>query len=258
MKILTIVPITGLNDQYIEMRRANLNKKKARDTQITVVAVESGPASIEGSFDKSFATPEILKRIIQDHDAYDGFLIHCFLDAGVEEARELTPKPVVGVGEASMCFAAFIGNRFAIISPRGGAMTAFTYRLSKKLGFENNLVSVRDLNLPVLTLYNDVLGTKRAFLDEVKRVIVEDKADTIIPGCGAFSVWAGEFSEELRVPVLNPGACGLAMIESLIRLNLSHSRLAYGELSEKSRNIRAMEYNYGSNPMGKETSKRVS
>ena len=240
MKIIVIIPVTGLDDDFIEKRRKNLLEKKAPDTEIDLISLEKGSASIEGDFDDAFSAPEILKTIMNHHENCDGFLIHCAADPAVDAAREFTDKPVVGIGEASMCFATMVGSRFTIISPRREAVTSI-YRRVRKLGFEKNLASVRSVDMPVLDLYPHEADAKKAFLEKARKAIEEDQIDTIVPGCGAFSIWADDFALELGIPVLNLGACGLCMTEALIRLNLSHSRLAYGLIGRKSRSIGPIE-----------------
>jgi len=245
MQILVIVPVTGLDDQYIEMRRVNLEKSKGSETHIDVVSLERGSASIDGAFDDVFATPEILRCIQQHHDQYDGFVIHCAADPGVDAARELTRKPVVGAGQASMCMATLVGTRFGVISPDGEAITS-VYRRAWRLGYAQNLVSVTSLDIPVLDLYPHADITKAAFLEAARRLVSESQIDTVVPGCGAFSIWADEFTEQLGIPVMNPGACALTLVETLVRLRISHSRLAFATLAVKDRQIDAIEYSRGS------------
>lgn len=47
---------------------------------------------------------------------YDGFIIACRSDIAIELLRELSFKPVIGIGEASMLYSLPLGHKFSILS----------------------------------------------------------------------------------------------------------------------------------------------
>ena len=61
---------------------------------------QHGPPSIQGSADGELATPGLLS-LIKSNQQMDGFIIGCFDNTGLDEARRLTDKPVIGIGQAA-------------------------------------------------------------------------------------------------------------------------------------------------------------
>ena len=84
----------------------------APGTTVTAVNPDMGPASIESHYDEALSVPGLLAEIAQaqaGEPAADGFVIACFGDPGLDAARELADGPVVGIAEAAMHAASFLG-----------------------------------------------------------------------------------------------------------------------------------------------------
>jgi allantoin racemase len=122
-----------------------------------------------------------------------------------------------------MALASLLGNHFSIITIPDGH--SGIEDIAKILGVEKNLVSIRTANIPVQDLYKDVEKTKKAFLEEASKALVDDKAEVIIGGCGAFSIWAQDLQKELGVPVIDPGGTAFKIAETLAALNLTQSKI---------------------------------
>src|SRR6478672_12790093 len=87
-------------------------------TGVTVEAVSPamGPASIESHYDEALSVPGILAEITRgEADGVDGYVIACFGDPGLEAARELAGGPVIGIAEAAMHTASFLGRGFSVV-----------------------------------------------------------------------------------------------------------------------------------------------
>ena len=72
-----------------------------------------------------------------------------------------------------------------------------------------------------------------------KKIVKEDKADSILFGCMTMS-FAGlekKLEKEIGIPVLNAGRVALKTLESLISMKISHSETAY-PYPEKLKNIK--------------------
>ena len=86
-------------------------------TEITAVNPSMGPASIEGYYDEAFSVPGLLEEIRRGEAAgYDGYVIACFDDTGLDAARALAAVPVVGICEAAMHVAPMLGGRFSVVT----------------------------------------------------------------------------------------------------------------------------------------------
>ena len=100
MKILVINPNTTL-----EMTKSigeMAEKYCARGTEITAISPDWGPRSIEGHFEEYLSAMATVETVAKFKEDYDGFVIACYGDPGISACREVTDKPVVGIGEASM------------------------------------------------------------------------------------------------------------------------------------------------------------
>jgi allantoin racemase len=79
LKILVISPAAGLSDSALSLRKQHLVEIASPETQIEVVKLNNGPASVEGTLDEYYAAPEILSRVIEaEKERYDAVVDHCF------------------------------------------------------------------------------------------------------------------------------------------------------------------------------------
>ena len=116
MKIKIINPNTT---QSMTDSVENLARRVARsDTQVWAVSPASGPDSIECYVDEHLAVPGVLKEVIRGdrEEGADAFIIACFGDPGLQAAREVTSKPVLGICESAITAAKFIAPYFSIVS----------------------------------------------------------------------------------------------------------------------------------------------
>jgi len=86
------------------------------NTEIKVESIKKAPSGIESYHDAAISEKYLLEKFKEWENQYDGFIIACHSDIGVDLLRELTYKPVIGIGEASMLFALPLGHKFSILS----------------------------------------------------------------------------------------------------------------------------------------------
>jgi allantoin racemase len=103
-----------INGNTCQPMTANINTSaqsvKFPGTEIVTVQPQGGPESIESFYDEYLAIPGILEQIILDRDS-DAFIVACWGDPGIEAAREITAKPVIGIAEASLYVATQYGDK---------------------------------------------------------------------------------------------------------------------------------------------------
>jgi|GEM_PF-5509915 allantoin racemase len=84
-KIRLIAPLVteGLRlDEYV----ADLSDGQV---EVSAVILETGPASVEGSFDEALAVPGVVNRVIEaEQEGCAAAIIDCMSDPGLEAARE--------------------------------------------------------------------------------------------------------------------------------------------------------------------------
>ena len=132
-------PIHRLHD-YRNALSAHLESVKRPDTEIHISGVDDG--SMDLHFNavvamNSYGSGGVLNKIIQAADqGYDAVAIGCFLDPAMQEARELVPIPVFGLGEASILMACMYGHKFS-----GVAFHAKQSQYYDRKAFEYGLAS---------------------------------------------------------------------------------------------------------------------
>lgn len=225
MKVNVILPV--LKNEYFERITDEEFKATAQpDTEITVVSLDKGPASIESMYDDSIASPLVLEKVKEaEESGFDAVIIDCFADPALHAARELVNIPVIGPCQSSLAFASIVGENISIITVLRSVVPILE-RLARVYGFTGNLVSVRSIEIPVLKLNNKKI-VKSALLKECKEAIKFDGADTIILGCTGMIGMAGDLQKELKIPVIDAATASLKMAESLYDLKISHSKEAY-------------------------------
>jgi len=183
------------------------------DTEIDVKCIKEAPSDIESYHDAAISEKYLLERFEEWKEKYDGFIIACHSDVGVDLLRELTDKPVMGIGEASMLFALPLGHKFSILSLKKKKIPQ-KEDLVKKYGFENRCASIRITGLGVIANYQE---KKEKLIQEGMKAVEEDGAEVLILGCAGMAGLDKEIEKVIGVPVIDGVVSAIMTIESLIR-----------------------------------------
>ena len=239
MKIRVVVPIiVDIFDKEVEKE---FKAYSSENTEIEIVHLDRGTASIECVYDESLAAPDILNKTIEaEKKGCDGVIIDCFGDPAVKAAREIVDIPVLGAAEPSMLFACSLGHKFSVVTVLENVIPMIE-NIAKVLGVKEKLASVRSVDIPVLELH-DKEKLKNALYKEMLKAIKEDKAHVLILGCTGMMGIAKSLHEMLEkegydVPVIDPAAASIKFLEALIGLGVKQSRLTYMKPPEKERKI---------------------
>ncbi|GAA4712427.1 aspartate/glutamate racemase family protein [Nocardioides conyzicola] len=188
---------------------------------VTVDAVNpaTGPASVESHYDEAMAVPGVLAEIAAAELAgYDGHVIACFGDPGLLASRELAAAPVVGIAEAAMRTAAYLGRTFSVVTTLSRTI-GHTWELARQYGVADACAGVHACEIPVVELETDpaayavILAACRSALDR-------DGSDAIVLGCAGMADLCQRLSAELGVPVVDGVAAATLEVEKLVRLGL--------------------------------------
>lgn len=199
MRILVIVPITGINDEQIEERMEFLRSIAQPDTVLEYLQITNGPPAIESPVDHLQASAEVIKHVKPaEIDGYDAIISWCGGDPGVDEARTLVDIPVIGPGEAMELLASLMG---------------------KKVGRVHH-------PLPVLELRKDLELTYRLTEEAIKKE-VEKGYDTFYLDCLGMFGMGRPLREKTGFPVIDGGEASLSLAEVSVNLGLKPSRIAY-------------------------------
>jgi allantoin racemase len=118
----------------------------------------------------------------------------------------------VGAGEAALCLALLLGERFSVIMPIRESMSPMVAKI-RGMGLWERTASVRAVNLHVLDL-GDRQRTLEALDQEARRAVEEDGAEVIVLGCTAMGPVASALAQRLGVPVVEPGTAALKLAEA--------------------------------------------
>ncbi|QKQ26926.1 aspartate/glutamate racemase family protein [Candidatus Reidiella endopervernicosa] len=158
----------------------------------------------------------------------DGILLGCFYDPGLRELRELLQMPVVGVGEATLHTAATLcAGKFSVIVGRNKWIPKMADN-ARSYGLETRIASWRSLEMSVAQM-DDRERAYEAIIREAKVAMEVDRTEVICLGCTGLTGLARRAQQELGIPVLDPVAIGLKVLEfraELWRLQgVSHSKV---------------------------------
>ena len=220
MKLLIITPI--VSSTFSGMTKAALESRFRFQAELDFVTLETGPDCIEGFADEVWAGPGVLDIIREKESLYDGFFINCFGDVAVDAARELTVKPVLGAGEASYFLASMLGVPFSIITIGSNARNKNGYHF-RGLG-SCRFVSTVGIEEGVLALNDDLSVTAKHITDAARKEMEDRGTEAIVLGCTGMIDVATMIRDALHCPVIEPSSAGIAMLESMVRLGISHAQ----------------------------------
>jgi len=184
-----------------------------------------GPVSIEGPYDAAFAVPGMLGRIREAIDAgADAHVIACFDDTGLDAARALSPKPVIGIGEAAFHMATLVAERFSVVTTLSRSIATIEANLVR-YGLAARCARVRAADVPVLALEEEGSAACGRISEEIARAVAEDRAEAIVLGCAGMTDLARRLADAHGVPVVDGVAAAVTLAEGLVRLGLATSKV---------------------------------
>lgn len=195
----------------------------AAGTSIRAANPTMGPASIESHYDEALAVPGLLEQIAAGEAAgAAGHVIACFGDPGLDAARELASGPVIGIAEAAMHTASFLGRGFSVVTTLGRT-TGRAWELAHRYGMAGFCRNVRACEIPVLDLEIPGSNARETITQECKRAVEDDGADVIVLGCAGMADLCRYITEQVGVPVVDGVAAATKTIESLVAQRLTTS-----------------------------------
>jgi allantoin racemase len=215
--ITVINPNTSM--EMTELIRSSAEAVAGPGTEIRAVNPAVGPPSIESHYDEALAVPGVLAEIgAAERLGSDGYVIACFGDPGLDAARELARGPVVGIAEAAMHNASFLGRGFSVVTTlsrtRGRARD-----LALRYGMAGFCLGVHACDIPVLALHSEPEAVKQV-TELCRAALAEDGSDTIVLGCAGMSSWCDQISTDIGAPVVDGVAAAVLQVQSLVTMGL--------------------------------------
>jgi len=191
------------------------------NTEIKVEFIKKAPSGIESYHDAAISEKYLLDKFKEWKEQHDGFIVACHSDVGVDLLREMTSKPVIGIGEASLLFASVLGHKFSILSLKKKILPK-KEDLVRKYGFEKRCASIRATGLGVVATDKD---KREKLVQEGIKAVKEDGAEVLILGCAGMAGFDKKIEKIVGVPIIDGVASALMIMESLIRYGVSTSKI---------------------------------
>lgn len=215
LRILAINP----NSDVTTCRRMEetIRSFVGNEYDVEVDYLRNAPLLIATYEDRIVAVDELCQLVRRRESDCDAFVIACHADPNLDLLREITTRPVVGIGEASMKIAAAMGSGFAVLSPSIKTQSrkyalAHSYHLGALL--KGVVVSAGDSP-------EELLAAAR----EARQIPC---VDAIVLGCANYTGADGFIERHLGIPVIDGFACALFMAAGLARYQQYKERSGAG------------------------------
>ena len=185
---------------------------------VVTVSIPDAPPFLESYEDEVRSGPGVMRALRENEEAFDAFVIACHSDSHVDAARELTSKPVIGIGEASMKLASFLGHNFSVVTTHRHSVPG-KLRQVRACHLQELLQSIRFPEEGEEGWNNADL-----FLELSRRAVNHDGAEVIVLGCAALSGMDRTIREALGVPVLDGVICALILATGFARYGVGTSK----------------------------------
>jgi len=189
-------------------------------TIVEAVNPVDGPASIESDEDEHACIPGLLDEINTaaarlEPERPDAYVVACFGDPGLAQARARVTAPVIGIAQAAMHAGALVAGTFSVVTsmsatiPRG-------WELAREYT-PNACLGVSACDIPVLELAADD-STIDPIAALCKTALDTDGSGAIVLGCAAMARFAEPLRHRLGVPVIDGVVAATLLAEALVPL----------------------------------------
>jgi allantoin racemase len=216
MRILIINPNSSV--EMAETIQRSAEEFAGGAFEVATVPNPAAPEFLETYQDEVAAAPGMVELVRRHEDDFDAIIIACHSDTNIDAVKEMTTKPVVGIGEASMKLATMLGHNFAVVTTHVHSIPGKLAQ-ARKYHLQDLLVAVR-----APAKGDEDLGDEDLFLALAHKAVEEDLAEVIVLGCAGLAGMDKRIQEELGVPVLDGVTCALIVATGLVRYGVSTSR----------------------------------
>lgn len=213
IKIAYLIPGTGLHAEERQRRNRILSQLAKPGTCIELIEVEEGPQSIESEADEQAAIPHLVKLAAGAQNDYDGFIIGCYSDLGIDALRKTVDVPVVGPVRASFSTAGAAFEKFSIMTINHDVIPILE-RQVQRLGFADNVSEIDAVEIGVL----DIIAHPEDALERFARSLERVGSGAVVPGCMSYAYLLAEkgIAQMGRVHIVNPLHVSVSIAESML------------------------------------------
>jgi allantoin racemase len=180
-----------------------------------------GPPSIENEDDERRSVPGLLEVLAAAQrrpldQRPDAYVVACFGDPGLEEARALVDAPVLGIAQAAMHAAALAAGSFSVVTSMSATIER-AWQLAKAYT-PNQCLGVYACDIPVLQIDSDPTSIE-PIGELCLRALERDGSRAIVLGCAAMAPFAATLTRRLGVPVIDGVVAATVLAEALVALS---------------------------------------
>lgn len=146
-------------------------------------------------------------RLIQRSDA-DAYVVACASDPGIEAARGVTSRPVLGIFRCAVAAAVARAERFGVIAIVDASLARHRAAL-RAMGLQHRLAGEIALNVSMDALLDPV--ATQAALIAAGLALVNLGAETVILGCTGMAHHAAALCSAIGVPIIEPVAAAACL-----------------------------------------------
>jgi allantoin racemase len=215
-KIMYFNPVSE-NPEVDEIFANMVREHKLADTEVHVTALPKKQyafSHIEFRTYEALVLRGIIRAVrVAQQEKFDAFVIGCFYDTGLLDAREISGDMIVTAPCIASCeIAASLANRFGVIIGRR-KWAAQMQSTIVGYGYGNRLAGLYNVGLGVDDFQKDHKETAHRLIKAGRKAIDEGYAEALLLGCTMEVGFNRELQKTLGVPVIDPSVAALKRAE---------------------------------------------
>jgi allantoin racemase len=216
MKILIINPNSSA-EMTAKIKETAI-EFSAQTFDVDCLPTPGAPDYIETYEDQLKAAPGMMELVRKNEPTCDAFVVACHCDPNLDTLKEISLKPVVGIGEASMKIATMLGHNFSVVTDTIHSIPN-KEALVRKYHLQDTLASARAPEGDA-----EGLSLEQKIFQAAEAAVKEDHAEVLVLGCAGMTGLDKHLQTKLGVPVLDGVICALIVASGLVKYRVSTSK----------------------------------
>lgn len=218
--VVNVNTTTSMTDSIVAAARAAASP----GTEIVGLTPTFGADSCEGNVDSYLAAVGVLDVVSKYPEPFDAVVQAGFGEHGREGLQEFLDVPVVDITEAAAIMASLLGHKFGVVTTLDRTVPLIEDRLMLA-GLDRRCAAVVASGLGVLELEEDPERTLATIVAKAKEIVQTRGVEVICLGCGGMAGLGEAVAQATGAPVVDGVASAVALAESLVRMNLTTSKV---------------------------------